>query len=178
MQDYVALNPLVRDFFSSVVPQPTRYQVIQAYELGFSRLIKHLGWKWKAWLPASEMFDPRNGELMGNATAYPICNLLERLPVIKNRALRENDANQDGIAETCAVLAAQFPEFWDQLWQVSSHRRLWQESISITIILKSIDCDFLIDRINWVKRHPHPALTCILAVHASETKKNHIINLP
>ena len=171
IQSEVILNPAVREFFDSVVPQSSRHDVIQAYELGFSRLIKSLGFSWKALLPAAEMFDPRNGEMMGNSTAYPICTLLEKMPVIKTRALKEDEANQDGLARTCSVLARDFPEVWDQLWQASPHRRLWQESISVAILLHSWEYDFLDDRIGWVKQHPHPKLKCIIAVHASETKK-------
>ena len=171
MQAEVALNPAVREFFDAVVPQPSRDHVIQAYELGFSRLIKHLGWSWKALLPASEMFDPRNGELMGNATAYPICTLLERLPVIKTRALKEEEANQDGLAQTCYFLATQFPELWSHIWRASLNRRVWQESISVTIILKSSEYDVLADRICWLKEHPHPRLKCHIALHRSETRK-------
>ena len=48
IQSEVILNPAVREFFDSVVPQPSRHDVIQAYELGFSRLIKCLGFSWKA----------------------------------------------------------------------------------------------------------------------------------
>ena len=171
IQSEVILNSAVRDFFASVMPQPSRHDVIQAYELGFSRLIKSLGFSWKALLPAAEMLDPRNGELMGNSTAYPICTLLEKMPVIKTRALKEDEANQDGLARTCSVLAHEFPEVWAQLWQASPHRRLWQESISIAILLHSCEYDVLAERIGWVKQHPHPKLKCIIAVHASETKK-------
>ena len=171
IQSDVILDPAVREFFDSVVPQLSRHDVIQAYELGFSRLIKSLGFSWKALLPAAEMFDPRNGEMMGNSTAYPICTLLEKMPVIKTRALKEDEANQDDLARTCSVLARDFPEVWAQLWQASPHRRLWQESISVAILLRGCEYDVLADRVGWVKQHPHPKLKCIIAVHASETKK-------
>ena len=171
MRSEVVCEPAVRGFFDSVVPQPSRHDVIQAYELGFSRLIKGLGFYWKALLPAAEMLDPRNGEMMGNSTAYPICTLLEKMPVIKARSLKEDEANQDSLARTCSVLAHEFPDVWAQLWQASPHRRLWQESISIAILLRSCDYAVLAERIGWVKQHPHPKLKCIIAVHASETKK-------
>ena len=108
---------------------------------------------------------------MGNSTAYPICTLLEKMPVIKTRTLREDEANQDGLAQTCSVLSREFPETWAQLWQASPFRRLWQESISIAILLRSCEYDDLAERISWVKQHPHPKLKCIIAVNASETKK-------
>ena len=171
LQSEVVHNLAFREFFDSVVPQPSRHDVIRNYELGFSRLIKSLGFSWKALLPAAEMFDPRNGEMMGNSMAYPICTLLEKMPVIKTRALKEDEANQDDFARTCSVLARDFPEVWAQLWQASPHRRLWQESISIAILLRSCEYDVLANRIGWVKQHPHPRLKCIIAIHASETKK-------
>ena len=167
----VILSPAVREFFDSVVPQSSRYDVIQAYELGFSRLIKGLGFSWKALLPAAEMFDPSNGEMIGKSTAYPICTLLKKMPVIKIRALRDDEANQDSLARTCSVLARQFPDVWAQLWQASPHRRLWQESISIAILLRSCEYDVLAERIRWVKQHHHPKLSCCITVHATETKK-------
>ena len=107
---------------------------------------------------------------MGNP-AYPICTLLEGLPIIKTRALKEDEANQDGLSQTCSVLARQYPELWAEIWKVSPHRRLWQESISVAIMLKSRDYDVLADRIRWLKQHPHPKLKCLISVHVSETRK-------
>ncbi len=169
MEIEVVLQPAVRHFFEKVVPQPSRHDVIQAYELGFSRLIKGLDLEWKAWLPAAEMWDPRNGERMANATAYPCCTLLEELPVIKTRALKEVEANQDGLGRTCSVLAEQYPEIWTELWQSASHRRLWQEAITVAILLRPSESDVLAERVAWVKQHPHPNPKCLLAVHVSET---------
>jgi hypothetical protein len=169
MEIEVALQSSVRRFFENVVPQPSRHDVIQAYELGFSRLIKGLDLEWKAWLPAAEMWDPRNGERMANATAYPCCTLLEQLPVIKTRALKEYEANLDGLERTCSVLAEQYPDIWTELWQSASHRRLWQEAITVAILLRPSESDVLAERVAWVKRHPHPNLKCLLAVHVSET---------
>ena len=42
----VAEQPDIVAFFESVVPQPSRHDVIQAYELGFSSLLARLGLKW------------------------------------------------------------------------------------------------------------------------------------
>ena len=111
IQSEVIFNPAVREFFGSVVPQSSRHDVIQAYELGFSRLIKSLGFSWKALLPAAEMSDPRNGEMMGNSTAYPICSLLEKMPVIKTRAFKEDEANQDILLELARLLLVSFLRF-------------------------------------------------------------------
>lgn len=167
----VASHSMVRKFFAEVVPQSSRHDVIQAYELGFSRLIKNLNLSWKAWLPAADMCDPRNGELMANATAYPCCTLLEQLPVIKSRALKDCEANMDGLGRTCSVLSENYPELWSELWETTAHRRLWQEGIPVAIVLKPSEYDVLTARVAWVKQHPHPNLKCIIAVHISDAKK-------
>ena len=164
MEVEVASRQAVRQFFENVVPQSSRHDVIQAYELGFSRLIKGLDLTWKAWLPAAEMWDPRNGELMANATAYPCCTLQEQLPVIKTRALKEDDANLDGLGRTCLALAEQHPQIWSELWASTAHRRLWQEAIPVAILLREADLGFLDERLAWIKAHPHPNLRAVLAV--------------
>ena len=76
-------DPSIRRFFENVIPQPSRHHVIQAYELGFSKLVCQLGFSWKAFLPTDQMLDPRNGEPMGNVTAYPVCMLQKGVPLIK-----------------------------------------------------------------------------------------------
>ena len=128
-------SPLV-DFFEGVVPQPSRHEVIQAYELGFSRLLGELDISWRAWLPSGGRQDPRNGEPMLNSTAYPICSIDAGSPVMKLRALKDFAANQDGLARTCRVLAKEHPQLWAELWESSAHRRLWQEEISVAIVLR------------------------------------------
>ena len=112
---------------------------------------------------------------MGNASAFPIWTVLERLPVIKTRALTEEEANQDGLARTCYFLATQFPELWVQIWRASSNKRVWQELIPVSIILKTSEYDVLADRILWLKEHPHPRLKCHIAIHRSETKKRSLL---
>ena len=164
MQADVAREPSVRTFFDAVVPQPSRHEVIQAYELGFSRLIKGLGLSWKAWLPASEQFDPCNGELMANVTAYPLFCLREGLPVMKTRALKETEANMEGFAPTCTVLAEEHPQIWQELRRSSSCSRMWQESISVGILLRQSDLSVLDQRVAWIKAHPHPNLKALVAV--------------
>ena len=160
----VAEQPDIVEFFESVVPQPSRHDVIQAYELGFSRLLARLGLKWQAWLPIAEMADPRNGERMANSTAYPICSLEAGAPVVKLRALRDYAANLDGLGRTCRQLAQQQPELWAQLWSSSPHRRLWQEAIPVTVLLTEADLPRLQERVDWMEDHPHPSLKALVAV--------------
>ena len=162
----VLLNPSVRNFFEGVVPQKSRHDVIQSYELGFSALIKRLGLSYKAWSPAERMLDPRNGELMANPTAFPLCMLSDHFPVIKARALKETAANDDGLAKTCDALASQYPEIWSEVWEAFPNRRLWQEDMAISIVLSESDVDVLDERFEWIKSHPHPKLKCIIPVHS------------
>jgi len=164
MEKEVAQQPSIVEFFEGVVPQPSRHDVIQAYELGFSRLLARLGLKWKAWLPITEMADPRNGERMGNSTAYPICSLEASSPVVKLRALKDYAANMDGLGRTCRLLAQQQPELWDQLWDSSPHRRLWQEAIPVAVLLTDADLPLLEQRVDWIEDHPHPSLKALVAV--------------
>ena len=160
----VATHPAVINFFASVVPQPSRHAVIQAYELGFSSLLGDLGLAWRAWLPFTGMEDPRNGEPMANSTAYPLCLLEAGSPVLKHRALKEVVANQDGLERTCSVLAEQHPQIWVELWASSPHRRLWQEAITVAILLQASDLGCLDERLAWIKAHPHPNLKALVAV--------------
>ena len=152
------------EFFESVIPKASRHDVIQAYELGFSCLLGELGIPWRAWLPISPMQDPRNGELMLNSTAYPICSLDAGSPVVKLRALKDYSANQDGLGRTCSLLAEQQPQIWDELWASTAHRRLWQESITVAILLRDADLALLEDRLAWIKAHPHPNLKALVSV--------------
>ena len=48
---------------------------------------------------------------MGNSTAYPICTLLEKMPVIKTRALKEDEANQDDLLELASFSLVIFLRF-------------------------------------------------------------------
>ena len=98
-------DPSIRRFFENVIPQPSRHDVIQAYELGFSKLVCQLGVPWKAFLPTDQMRDPRNGEPMGNVTAYPVCMLQKGVPLIKVKSLTDSRSNYDGLAQTCSYLA-------------------------------------------------------------------------
>ena len=160
----VAVHPAVINFFASVVPQPSRHAVIQAYELGFSSLLGDLGLAWRAWLPITGMEDPRCGEPMANSTAYPLCLLEAGSPVLKHRALKEVAANQDGLGRTCSLLAEQHPQIWAELWASTAHRRLWQEAIPVAILLREADLGVLEERIAWIKAHPHPNLKAVVAV--------------
>ena len=162
-RDVLQLNE-VRNFFDAVVPQPSRHDVIQAYELGFSQLISSLGLEWHSLFPIALMFDPRNGEQMTNSTAYPVSSLLSGFPVIKKRVFQEASANADGIWRTCSYLSKGYPEIWDEIQRESPYRRLWQESIPVTVLLSHLDFSILDERLQWIKEHPHPSLQAIVAV--------------
>ena len=121
MQSYFLLmgrelftDPSIRRFFENVIPQPSRHHVIQAYELGFSACLP-AGFLMKV-LRADQMLDPRNGELMGNVTAYPVCMLQKGVPLIKVKSLRDSRSNYDGLAQTCSYLSRNYPGVWMDLW--------------------------------------------------------------
>lgn len=160
----VVQHPQLVDFFEAVVPQVSRHDVIQTYELGFSSLLGKLGLSWRAWLPVERMEDPRNGAPMANSTAYPLCLLQAGSPVLKLRALKDYAANQDGLGRTCSLLAEQHPQIWAELWASTAHRRLWQEALKVAILLREADLEVLEDRIAWIKAHPHPNLKAVVAV--------------
>ena len=162
-RDVLRINE-VSNFFNSVVPRPSRHDVIQAYELGFSQLISKLGLDWRSFLPISSMFDPKNGEPMTNSTAYPVCSLLSGSPILKKRSLHEALANADGIWRTCSYLSQSHPEIWDELLKDSPHRRFWQELIPVAVLLSQSDLPIIDERLQWIKEHPHPTLQAIVAV--------------
>ena len=156
MEYAVFADSSVRKFFDSVVPQPSRHDVIQQYELGFSALLRDLQYHWSVVCHISEMLDPRNGQTMANATACPLCLLDAGVPIVKHRALFEPAANQDGLHRTCQVIAERAPMLWNDLWESSSHHRYWQDQISLSIILQQQDLDHLEKYLQWVKNHHHP----------------------
>ena len=164
MDQAVVQHPQLEAFFEAVIPQASRHDVIQAYELGFSSLLGDLGIPWRAWLPIRGMEDPRNGAPVGNSTAYPICSLEAGAPVVKLRALKDSAANEDGLGLTCSLLAEQHPQIWSELWASTAHRRLWQEAISVAILLRESDLGCLDQRLAWIKAHPHPNLKALVAV--------------
>ena len=160
----VFTNPDVHAFFKGVIPQPSRHDVIQSYELGFSKLVCQLGLSWKAFLSSDRMLDPRNGEPMGNITAYPLCMLQRGVPLIKVKALTDSMSNYDGLARTCAYLALHYPEVWKDVWNSFELQPLWQSIISVGILLNQDDCSKLSERLAWIQAHPHATFKAILAV--------------
>ena len=154
----------IRRFFENVIPQPSRHDVIQAYELGFSKLVCQLGFSWKAFLPTDQMLDPRNGEPMGNVTAYPVCMLQKGVPLIKVKSLTDPRSNYDGLAQTCSYLARNYPDIWSDLWGEYDCQSMWQSAVSIGILLSQEDLPLLADRLAWIQSHPHANLKAIIAV--------------
>ena len=153
----VAQHPGVVNFFESIVPQPSRHDVIQAYELGFSSLLGALGVEWRAWLPTAGMEDPHNGEPILNSMAYPLCSLKGGSPVLKHRALKEVAANQDDLGRTCRCRRASSPDLGRALG-VKCSPRLGK---STRPSLRQTDLVCLEERIAWIKAHPHPNLKAL-----------------
>lgn len=164
--------PSIRRFFDDVIPQPSRHDVIQAYELGFSKLVCQQGFSWKTFLPMDQMLDPRNGELMGNVTAYPVCMLQKGVPLIKVKSLTDPRSNYDGLAQTCAYLALNYPDIWKDLWDEYDCQSMWQSQVSIGILLSPKDLPLLNDRLAWMQSHPHATIKAIIAIerNAIETR--------
>ena len=157
-------HPRIRRFFDNVVPQPSRHDVIQAYELGLSKLVCQLGFSWRAFLSTDQMLDPRNGEPMGNITAYPLCMLQKGVPLVKVKALTDPKANYDGIGQTCSYISRHYPELWRELWDAYALQSLWQSNIPVGILLDQEDLPCLADRLAWIQSHPHTTLKAIIAV--------------
>ena len=164
MRRDVFIAPAIRDFFKGVIPQPSRHDVIQSYELGFSRLVCELGFTWHAFLSSDQMLDPRNGELMGNITAYPLCMLQKGAPLIKVKALTDPRSNYDGLSRTCIYLSLHYPELWKDIWNSFELQALWQSTLPVGIILHQDDCPKLSARLAWIQAHPHSNLKAIVAV--------------
>ena len=160
-------HPRIRQFFNDVVPQSSRHDVIQSYELGFSKLLCQLGFSWKAFLSADQMLDPRTGDPMGNVTAYPLCMLRKGVPMIKVKAITDPRSNYDGLAPTCAYLSRNYPDYWRELWEESDFQFMWQSHISVAILLSQEDLPHLAERLDWIHAHPHLMLTAIVAVDYS-----------
>ena len=55
-----------------------------------------------------------------------------------------------------------------EVWEAFPNHRLWQEDMSISIVLSASDVDVLDERLEWIKSHPHPKLKCILPIHSSD----------
>ena len=168
MRRDVFSHPAIIEFFKNVVPQTSRHEVIHAYELGFSKLVCNLGFNWKAFLSWDQMHDPRNGQLMGNITAHPLCMLHKGVPLIKVKALTDPRVNFDGLSRTCAYLSIHYPELWNDLWNAYDFQSLWLSTIPVGIILLPNECSQLTERLAWIKSHPHSALKAMIVVEEHE----------
>ena len=164
MRRDVFMAPAIRDFFKGVIPQPSRHDVIQRYELGFSKLVCQLGFSWQAFLSSDQMLDPRNGEPMGNIAAYPLCMLQKGAPLIKVKALTDPRSNYDGLSRTCMYISLHYPELWKDIRNSFELQALWQSTIPVGIILHQDDCPKLSARLAWIQAHPHSSLKAIIAV--------------
>jgi len=174
----VFAHPRVESFFQSISRQPSRHDVIEQYELGFSKLLLALGIPLRALLMAENCLDPRNGERMGNPTAYPLSLACMGLPVIKAKALRDAMANNDPLWPTLKLIAKNNPLLWDALWRSTPSRRLWQEAQTVVVLLLPSDFVQLDAWVEWLDRLPHENCRLLLPVSLMEPKKRAtIINL-
>lgn len=154
----------IQKFFKAVVVQPSRHDVIQSYELGFSKLVLEEGFSWQVAFKAGEMSDPMSGEIVGNMTSYPLLMLRKNVPLIKVKALKDDRVNQDGLHRTCRFIAGHYPDMWDVVCSEKSYHYAWQVAISVSVILNRNEISNLKERLTWVKKHPHPNLTLVVTV--------------
>ena len=161
-------HPEIQAFFAGIQRQPTRHAVIEAYELGLSRLLLNVGFSLNAWLRAEDCLDPRNGERMGNPTAFPCAMVHQGVPVIKSKALRDPSANNDELHRTTKLLAQRNPELWQALWQSTPHRRLWLAAQTVTVLLRSKERDQLDAWLEWLAVFPHNSCRLMLSMPFSD----------
>ena len=154
----------IQKFFKAVVVQPSRHDVIQSYELGFSKIVLEEGFSWQVAFKAGEMSDPMSGEIVGNMTSYPLLMLRKNVPLIKVKALKDDRVNQDGLHRTCRFIAGHYPDMWDVVCSEKSYHYAWQVAISASVILNRNEISNLKERLTWVKKHPHPNLTLVVTV--------------
>ena len=140
----------IQKFFKAVVVQPSRHDVIQSYELGFSKHVLEEGFSWQVAFKAGEMSDPMSGEIVGNITSYPLLMLRKNVPLIKVKALKDDRVNQDGLHRTCRFIAGHYPDMWDVVCSEKSYHYAWQVAISVSVILNRNEISNLKERLTWV----------------------------
>jgi hypothetical protein len=158
----------IREFFNSVVVQPSRHDVIQSYELGFSRLVLQEGFSWQVVLKAVEICDPRNGEPVGNMTSYPLIMLIKNAPLIKVKSLKDDRINQDGLHRTCRFIASHYPEIWRDLRTEKTYHYAWKGVLTVSLVLDKKETKNLEERLSWVKKHPHSNLSIVMTVEQKD----------
>ena len=158
----VFLNPRITSFFEDVKPLSSRFAVIEAYEIGFSALLLDEGFQLRSFVPVEHCVDPRNGELMGNPMAYPVTMVHFGAPVVKIRALREQDSNLNGFPSLLRLIAKRNPALWQLLSTDFQHRRLWQYSQRLGLVLEPQQLSQLTQWLAWLEQCPHPSCHIIL----------------
>ena len=158
----VFLRPRITSFFEDVKPLSSRFAVIEAYEIGFSALLLDEGFQLRSFVPVEHCVDPRNGELMGNPMAYPVTMVHLGAPVVKIRALREQDSNLNGFPSLLRLIAKRNPALWQLLSTDFQHRRLWQYSQRLGLVLEPQQLSQLSPWLAWLEQCPHPSSHIIL----------------
>lgn len=160
----VFLDPSITSFFNGIRPLSSRFAVILEYEIGFSVRLLDAGFQLRSFVPVEQCVDPRNGECMGNPMAYPVTMVHLGVPVVKVRALREQDSNLNGYPSLIRLIAKQNPALWDVLSRDFDHRRLWQAAQQIAIVLEPDQLSRLKHWLAWLELCPHPNCQIILAL--------------
>ncbi len=158
----VFLHPRVTSFFEDVKPLSSRFAVIEAYEIGFSALLLDAGFRLRSFVPVEHCVDPRNGELMGNPMAYPVTMVHLGVPVVKIRALREDDSNLNGVPSLLRLIAKRSPVLWQLLSSSYSHRRLWQDAQRLAVVVEPSQLSQLTQWLTFLELLPHPNCQLIL----------------
>ena len=158
----VFLHPRITSFFDDVKPLSSRFAVIEAYEIGFSALLLDEGFQLRSFVPVEHCVDPRNGELMGNPMAYPVTMVHLGAPAVKIRALREQDSNLNGFPSLLRMIAKRNPALWQLLSRDFHHRRLWQYSQRLGLVLGPNQLSQLTQWLAWLELCPHPSCHIIL----------------
>lgn len=158
----VFLDQRVASFFTNVSALSSRFAVIEAYEIGFSRLLLEAGFQLRSLVPVEQCVDPRNGEFMGNPMAYPVTMVHHGLPVVKIRALREEDSNLNGFPSLLRLIAKRNPALWQLLARDSRHSRLWQHAQLVAVVLRPNQLPQLTQWLTWLEMCPHQKCQIII----------------
>ena len=107
-------------------------------------------------------------EMMGNPRPTR-CTLLEKLPVIKTRALKEDEANQDGLSRTVLFWRVNFGTLGPTVASITTSTLLASQSL-LPSFCTAVKVIFWLIALTGSTTSPS-RLKCLIAVHASDTKK-------
>lgn len=157
-------QPSLQNFFSSITPQINRHTVIQRYELGLSRALIAAGARLRAVVEPQQLLDPRSGHPAGNPTAFPLSLIDLGVPLMKARALREQNANQEGVHNSCRMLAERNPDLWKAVWHEHPRRRWLRQQVQIGIVLSTTNRAAINNWLRWSADQSHPNVQTLIPV--------------